>query len=171
MANPLVSFTWEQDHIETHMAKLPARFVEAVARVVRSTTIRLFGIIKFSTPVATGRALAAWKLTYTTAREGASGEVSNDVPYINVLEFGGYPVRASPPAGPVPGSFRRGRALLGGFPPGPRTQASGGGDPPVSSNVSKQAPHGMVRAAVGSVEAQFAQDLEREIERVWTGKA
>lgn len=170
MANPLVSFVWETDTIETHMAKLPARFVEAVGRVVRDTTTRLFAIIKFSTPVATGRALAAWKLTITPNTDGAAGVVTNDTPYINVLEFGGYPVRASPPADPTPGSFRRGSALLGGFPPGPRTQGGTGGDPVTASNVSKQAPHGMVRAAIGSVEDQFAADLERAIERVWNGR-
>jgi len=161
----LIQFKWTRDTLTTTMKRLPASVRSAVNEVVDKTIDRVFAIVKFSTPTDTGAALAAWEIE----RSGAgSGRVVNRTAYINVLEFGGYPVR--PARGPMPpGSFQRGNAYLGGLPPGPRTMASPGGEPTTTSNMSKQAPHGMVRKALGEVEEQFEFDLEEAVERAWRG--
>lgn len=159
----LIQFRWTKDTLSVAFRKLPENVRRAVNEVVDKTIDRVFAIVKFSTPVDTGAALAAWEIE----RDGAgAGRVVNRTAYINVLEFGGYPVRPARGAMP-PGSFQRGNAFLGGLPPGPRTMVSPAGEPPMTSNVSKQAPHGMVRKALGEVEEQFEFDLEEAVERAW----
>lgn len=165
MSRPILSFRWETDTLTPQLRALPKSVVKAVDEVVGKTQARVFGIVKFSTPVDTGDALRAWEME--TVHDG-KGRVVNRTVYINVLEYGGYPVRRA--RGPLPpGAFQRGGAYLGGMPPGPRTMASPGGEPPTTSNVSKQAPSGMVRAAIGECEEQMVFDLEAAIERAWLG--
>lgn len=161
----LIQFKWARDTLTTTMKRLPASVRSAVNAVVDKTIDRVFAIVKFSTPVDTGAALQAWEIE----RNGdGTGRVVNRTAYINVLEFGGYPVRRA--TGPMPpGSFRRGNAYLGGLPPGPRTMTAPSGEPPTTSNMSKQAPHGMVRKALGEVEDAFEFDLEEAVERAWQG--
>ena len=164
---PLVSFRWEHTGLITTVRKMPERVDRAVKEVIRRHIDRVFNIVRFSTPTDTGRALRAWRIEMRDG--GRAGVVTNDTPYINVLEYGGYPVR--PARGPMPsGAFQRGNAYLGGHPPGPRTMGAPGGEPTMRSNVSKQAPHGMVRKALGETEDAFQFDLEEAIERAWNGE-
>jgi len=91
--------------------------------------------------------------------------IENTAAYANVAEYGGWPVRAAATAKP-PG-FIRGAAMLGGRTPGPRTQRAPGGKPRMTSNVSRQAPKGMVRATFIELEKPYVADLEEALETFW----
>ena len=156
----MLSFEWTDESLVRALDNLPKETQEAVSKVVEDTTGRAFRIIKNRTPIDRGKAHRGWRQKVS----GSTGKITNDVDYINVLEFGGYPVRRAS-AGASPGTLRRGRAVLGGLPPGPRTQRAPGGEPPMRSNVSKQAPRGMVRSTLQEIEAPFLFDLAENIDR------
>ena len=91
-------------------------FIDGSEKAVRGTTIRLFGDIIKATPVDEGRARANWfatgqkpsnKVTNAEDKSGANAinnmqqvvvgikdwsrfTLTNNLPYIEVLEFGGY---------------------------------------------------------------------------------
>ena len=88
-------------------------------RLMASSSKKLFTDIVEATPVDTGNAQAHWELNKVDKYEY---EITNDVPYINVLEFGGY----------------RGK--------GPKTRHGVSGY--TVDYVSKQAPKGMVRRSI-----------------------
>ena len=135
---------------------------EAVIKTVKDTTLRGQQIVKFKTPVDTTKAINGWHTRFENG--GERGLFVNEVAYINVLEFGGYPVRPIS-SGASPGTLIRGKAILGGLPPGPRTQRAPGGDPDMRSNVSKQAPRGMVRSTLAELQDQFIFDLGENLDR------
>lgn len=156
-----LEFRWVDESLLNAIRDIPESSQRAIKTVVRATTKRAVRIAKFKTPVDTGNAINSWE--DTTEKGGQVGVFKNSAPYINVLEFGGYPVRAATSGAKA--GFRRGGAILGGLPPGPRTQRAPGGDPEMRSNVSKQAPRGMVRSTLIEIEPQFVFDLNEEIER------
>lgn len=164
MAQRLISFRWVDLSLVTTVRKMPEAVEREVRKVVERTIKRVFDIVKFSTPVDSGRAIGAWRMEVDASTK--TGKVINDTPWINVLEFGGYPVRKDTGTGP---GFVRGAARLGGLPPGPRTRAFLGGEPAMANNVSAQAVSGMVRKALGETEDQFEFDLAEAIERAWEG--
>jgi hypothetical protein len=157
-------FSWTTDTLTDALKALPANARKAVRDTIKETTKRAVKIAKFRTPVDTGRAIEAWETKFEDG--GLTGVVTNDAPYINVLEFGGYPVRKAT-AGAE--GFRRGNAILGGRPPGPRTQRAPGGDPEMRSNVSRQAPHGMVRSTLIAIAPQFEFDLNEALDKALGG--
>lgn len=166
MAGPMVKFEWRTNTLVAAATNLPKRFQEEARKVVEKNTQRVFEMVKFATPVDSGRALAGWRIEIQS--DGKAGRVVNRVPYINVLEFGGYPVRALSRVRDVSRGFVRGNAILGGqFPPGPRTMAVLGGDPPMNNNISKQAPSGMIRKAIGEIADIFEFDLAEALEAAW----
>lgn len=158
----MLEFEFVDEGLIEALEGLPTNAQRAVVETVRSTTQRGQQIVKFRTPVDSGKALNGWQVRYEDG--GSRGVFFNDVAYINVLEFGGYPVRAAT-AGASPGTLRRGKAILGGLPPGPRTQRAPGGTPKMRSNVSKQAPRGMVRSTLEELEPQFIFDLNENLDR------
>ena len=151
---------------------------DAIVEVVDQTSVRVLKEIIFATPNNTGTARNGWVRELENG--GLTAILKNDVPYIRVLEYGSYPVRAiRGTAGPSRirvqqnGAIRRGRAYVGGnFAPGPRTVQAPGGDPPMLSpgNVSKAAPHGMLRKAIGEAAELFAFDLAEELDKVLAGE-
>ncbi len=155
----LLDFEWTNLDLSDALEELPETARKAIAETIDDTTERAIKIVKFKTPVDSGRAISGWEKS--TEDGGLKGVFSNDTPYINVLEFGGYPVRS---AASGQGGFRRGNAVLGGLPPGPRTQRAPGGDPEMRDNVSKQAPRGMVRATLQEIEPQFVFDLNEALD-------
>lgn len=156
---------FKHDTLTPALQRLPRAIQRAVQEAVQDATERAVQIAKFKTPVDSGQAIGGWRTEQTGRGAKAKGAFINDVPYINVLEFGGYPVR--PARYKVTGSpFFRGAAALGGLPPGPRTQRAPGGKPRMRSNVSKQAPRGMVRSTLQEVEPEFLLDLEARVQRV-----
>ena len=157
-----LEFEFVDEGLVEALQNLPESTQRAIKDTVRATTLRGQQIVKFKTPVDSGKAINAWKTRFEN--NGERGVFFNDTPYINVIEFGGYPVRASS-AGASLGTLRRGNAVLGGLPPGPRTQRAPGGQPQMRSNVSKQAPRGMVRSTLIELEPQFTFDLAEAIER------
>ncbi len=149
------------------LKRLPQRVQQAVKKVVDDTSQLVFQRIKNDTPRDSGKLAAGWKRTVETKKNGAVSTISNAVPYANVVEFGGYPVipvvNARPNAtGP---GLPRGAAVLGGYPPGPRTQTAPGGSPTMLSNVSKQSPRGMVRQNLERIQDRFVFDLEEAIDK------
>lgn len=163
-----VEFT---DTITPALQNAPALVEQAVQEVVRETGERIFNQIKLSTPRDSGKAAGGWDLSYQQAQGGAAATavIENDVPYINVLEHGGYPVIPLSRQPRLPG-VRRGRAQLdGAYPPGPRTQRAPGGQPTMLTNVSRQAPQGMVRVAFARAQDRFVFDLEEAIDRALAG--
>ena len=155
-----LTFEFEDEGLVEALREFEPRVQGAIEKTVRDTTERARNIAKFKTPVDSTKAINGWRIRF----EGERGIFFNEVPYINVLEFGGYPVRRAS-AGASPGTLRRGAAVLGGLPPGPRTQRAPGGEPPMRSNVSKQAPRGMVRDTLIEIEAAFLFDLAENIDR------
>lgn len=125
----------------------------AIDANVRAITISLFKGVILSTPVDTGRARGNWQTTVgapasgtvervdpsgasaigeVTANLGGGGKVTwltNNLPYIQVLEYGQYP---NPP--------KRGTRLKGG---GYEIRSIGG--------YSRQAPAGMVRISMARI--------------------
>ena len=190
------------DALRSGLQNLPNEVRDAIAGVVKDIGNLAFTRIKTATARDRGTLAAGWKKKDSRTKSGASSTISNAVDYVNVLEFGGYPVvstkarkkkgskdassapsagkkkkkkkkKAKKPArviGPVqqrtrtgPG-FVRGNAILGGYPPGPRTQVAPGGTPTMVSNVSKQSPSGMVRQTLGDIQPRFIFDLEEAID-------
>ena len=150
--------------------ELVAKFAElipgseaAVKQLVAETTERTLKKIRYRTPIDTARAFRGWKIKFT--RGGLEGTISSSIPYIAVLEFGGYPVRPLKwdPNGP---GFVRGAGRLGGKMPGRRTTRAPGGDPKMTSNVSRQAPKGMVRITFLDTEKQLERDLKELVDRL-----
>ena len=141
----------------------PKRVNKEIARVVKETTDDAFQKIKFATPRESGEAQAGWK--QREEDDGRTGVMENKVDHINVLEFGPYPVTALSRSGVLrSGALIRGKAQLGGFRPGPRTQRAPGGKPTMRSNVSKQAPRGMVRRTLAELRPGFAIDMTEAVE-------
>lgn len=142
--------------------RMPVKVQRAIEKVVSDTSALLEQRIKNDTPRDSGKAAAAWSREV----QGSQAVLTNKSPYANVLEYGGYPV--------VPNSHERtnatgpglvrGNATLGGYPPGPRTQVAPGGSPTLISNVSRQAPKGMVRQNLERIQDRFVFDLEEAID-------
>lgn len=125
-----------------------------IERTTRAVTLELFKAVILATPVDTGRARGNWQTSVgqpitsvvdrldkngtvaigeVSARMGKAGSITwlaNNLPYIAVLEYGGYP-------DPV---------KLGTYVPGEgyEIRSSGG--------FSKQAPAGMVRVNIARIE-------------------
>ncbi|HEU01433.1 hypothetical protein LCGC14_0273400 [marine sediment metagenome] len=158
----MLTFEFVDEGLAEALRDLPQNVAGAIEKTVRDTTARARNIAKFKTPVDSTKAINGWRIRFE--ENGQRGVFFNEVPYINVLEFGGYPVRRAS-AGASPGTLRRGRAVLGGLPPGPRTQRAPGGEPPMRSNVSKQAPRGMVRFTLQEIEPAFLFDLSENIDQ------
>ena len=134
------------DTVTPALKTAPARLRQAINGVVQAIGERAFQRIKFATPRDTGNAARGWRKTVTG--NGQTVEIRNDVPYIRVLEFGGYPTNAP-----------------GQFPPKARTQRAPAGAPTMRSNVSRQAPQGMVRKTLQAIEPEFQFELEEAIDR------
>ena len=150
------------------LRKLPREVQEAIDKVVADTSEKLFNRIVTDTPRDRGQgggAVSRWTRTV----QAAQALIKNDAPHINVLEFGGYPVRAikGRTLASGVGGFQRGNAVLGGLSPGPRTQIAPGGSPTMISNVSRQAPQGMVRQNLERITAPFVFDLEEAIDKAF----
>lgn len=148
------------------LRQLPQKVKAAVNKVVEETSDRLFQRIKNDTPRDRGDLAGAWSRSVTTRGRAT---IRNTRDYANVAEFGGWPVipnsRARTNAtGP---GLVRGQATLGGYPPGPRTQIAPGGSPTMLSNVSRQAPKGMVRQNLDRITDRFVFDLEEAIDRAF----
>lgn len=150
------------------LRKLPREVQDAIDKVVEDTSKKLFDRIVTDTPRDRGQgggAVSRWTRTV----DGDQALITNDAPHINVLEFGGYPVRATKGRALAVGvgGFQRGNAVLGGLSPGPRTQIAPGGSPTMVSNVSRQAPQGMVRQNLARITEPFVFDLEEAIDRAF----
>lgn len=160
-----LEFEFQDEGLVEAIANLPKAAQEAVIETVKATTRRGEEIVKFKTPVDSGDAINGWQHRFENG--GEVGILFNDVAYINVLEFGGYPVKPKWHARTNESSlgYLFGDALLGGYPPGPRTQRAPGGDPVMRSNVSKQAPSGMVRSTLEEIEKQFLFDLSENLDK------
>jgi hypothetical protein len=160
--------------IGEELKKLPKKVQDAVKKVVRDTGKRVEKRIRLDTPRDRGTAAAGWKSTEQRVPGGVEVTLTNKVPYINVLEFGGYPVKPkwhkrTNATGP---GIPRGDAILGGYPPGPRTQKGEdafvpdvleGVTPGMNDNVSRQAPSGMVRQNLIRIQPRFQFDLEEAV--------
>jgi hypothetical protein len=162
-----LEFEWVDTSLLEAIKELPRSSRRVIKKVVKATTKRAVKIAKFKTPVDSGEAIISWD--ESSERGGAVGVFRNTAAHANVLEYGGYPVRKATSGAQA--GFRRGGAVLGGLPPGPRTQRAPGGDPEMRDNVSKQAPKGMVRVTLIEIEPQFVFDLNEEIEREWEASA
>lgn len=155
--------------ISPAMKKLPKEVQDAVKKVVAETAKTVFDRIKRDTPRDRGTAAKNWKRKTKTNKSGTTSTISNNTPYINVLEYGGYPVVPASRAGgaSTSGGIVRGNAVLGVGPPGPRTQRATGGSPTMRSNVSSQAPAGMVRQNLERIAQRFEFDLEEAIDKAF----
>ena len=159
-----LEFEFQDEGLVEALANLPKNAQDAIVETVKQTTERGRNIVKFKTPTDSGRAINGWDIRYENG--GERGVFFNEVPYINVLEYGGYPVRPIARASSAAvGAFIRGKAVLGGLSPGPRTQRSQGGAPIMRNNVSKQAPQGMVRSTLIELEDQFIFDLQEALDK------
>jgi len=169
MAKPLIELRF-RDSLGPLLANLDENGKRAVQAVVDRTSVEILKEIIYATPNNSGRARAGWERRFLN--DGLTAVLSNSVPYIRVLEFGSYPVRRITRNTQPRGALRRGRAYVGGaFEPGPRTTRAPGGEPEMLSpgNVSRAAPHGMVRKALGEADEQFAFDLGEELDRAMAG--
>lgn len=137
----------------------------AIQRVVDETAATALQRIINRTPRDSGKAALGWSIKQSG---GGSATIENDVPYINVLEHGGYPVQSKKRLKKKPpGSLSRGGAYLGGnYEPGPRTERAGSAEPKMleGSNISKGAPNGMVRLVLGEIDPEFEFNLEEAID-------
>ena len=144
------------------------RVNDAIAKVVDRTARDVYMKIKLATPSRTGFARGSWK-RYKSS-DGLTAVIENKADYINVLEFGGYPVTALGRSGKLrSGALIRGKAQLGGSPPGPNTRKAQGGEPTMRSNVSKQAPRGMARRTMAEAEPVFMFDVAEAIDLAMAG--
>lgn len=198
------------DTVTPTLLAAPDAIRVGVQKVVDQTAAKLFKRVRLATPRDSGAAARGWVEIVEGRGEKATVRLVNKVDYINVLEFGGYPVvslkkrsakkktkkkrprrksakeldRARKSKGtpkrkqggsqkashtPVGAVVRGGARLGGGYPPGPRTQKDGGGDPPMLSNVSRQAPKGMVRKQLAAIRPEFLFDLEEAIDKILNG--
>ena len=153
------------DNVSPALKGLPKNVSIAIKRVVKETADRVFKRIIDSTPRDRGTAARGWRRR--RGKEGAQ-EFVNNIPYINVLEYGGYPVVPASRA-KVKTGLKRGNAFLGGHPPKARTQKAPSGSPSMRTNVSRQAPRGMVRQNLERIQARYAFDLEEAIDRALAG--
>lgn len=163
MARPLVSVSFSNT-VTPALASAPRRVQEAVATVVQNTSNVAFNRIRSATPRDRGTAAAGWRRRVA----GNTVFIENNVDHINVLEYGGYPVIPAWKKRRNPGGLKRGNAFLGGgYPAGPRTVRAPSGDPPMlqRSNVSRQAPRGMVRKTLADIQPQYIFDLSEAIDR------
>lgn len=131
-------------NIDAYTANLHGR-IAAMQREAKTLTIKagseLFRGTQDRTPVDTGRAKASWR---SHALDDYTWQViSEGVPYIGMLEFGGY-------AGP-----------------GPKTQPAPGGEPAMVSNVTRQAPHGMLRLTLLDIREVYLRDLGVALATSW----
>lgn len=149
--------------------RLPRKVEQAIEKVVDDTSKLLFDRIVTDTPRdrGTGGGLVSrWTRTVVMGQ----AVIKNDAPHANVAEFGGWPVIPNSKGRPNatgPG-LPRGGATLGGYPPGPRTQIAPGGSPVMISNVSRQAPEGMVRQNLERIEDRFVFDLEEAVDQAFS---
>lgn len=171
----LLSFAWDVDTLTEAFKQFPKGTTKVVREAVDEIGNQAFRTIKFAkTPVDSRKLKDAWRKKSIRTRQGPAFEISNNTAYANTVEFGGYPVRAISRTKTTRGgggSFRRGKAILGGLPPGPRTQRALGGKPKMVSNVSKAAKRGMVRSTLGSLEVRFVKLLEEKLDEFWAGFA
>ncbi len=127
--------------------KLKKEAQEAVEKAAKG----MLQEIVAATPSGKGKARSGWRLVRQSSGSNISIAIKNSVKYINVLEYGGYPVRAISRSKAQRGAIVRGKGYVGGnFDPGPRTQPSSSTDPLMlkPSNVSSEAPKGMVRNTI-----------------------
>lgn len=156
------------DDVTKFLQGAPTALTQAIDNVVRDTTRTVFFRIDRATPRDRGTAASGWTEVVEGQGVRARRTFVNQTPYINVLEFGGYPVVWERwQRNPVTSAIKRGQAWLGGgYPPGPRTQESLGDDPTMRNNVSRQAPRGMVRDQLAKAEPEFVFNLEEALDRV-----
>ncbi len=179
MAKPLLSITLDTSGLEKVFRDLPGVAVDVTRRTVLNTGKKAFRRIRNRTPVDRGKARGSWRIR--PLKGGLVIEIRGGgkrAPHLGVLELGGYPVRARSRVRNIPaGAFIRGKAVLGGRPPGPRTQRPPrvkGLEPPakprgraLNPNVSKQAPRGMLRITFGEIEPEFVADLEEALDEAF----
>ena len=175
MAKRLLSFSIDVSDMKRALRTAPRAVRLGIKSAIKKTTMKAFRRTRSKTPTDRGIARGGWRFRFTN--RGLTGEIFNDVDHINVLEYGGFPVRAaSRVKRRSAGSFKRGNAILGGHKPGPRTQRARdvrGLEPPAeragkrshNSNVSKQAPSGMIRITFRDIQPEFARELENEINK------
>ena len=168
MANDLIRIKIENP-LTRSLNKLPKKVQDAIKEVVKDTGGKVFDRIVRDTPRdrgSGGGASSKWK----KSQRGLVLTITNDAPHINMLEFGGYPVKPkwhkrTNATGP---GFVRGNAILGGYPPGEGTQISAGGSPVMTSNVSSLAPDGMVRKTLDAIAEPFADNLGAAIREAFS---
>ena len=180
--------------ITAALKALPKEVLAAIENVTKETSELLFTRIVDDTPRDRGSAGGAAS-KWTKSPPDASGTVTieNDAPHSRVLELGPYPVVATGKRKKRGGKKKkkkkragrkgrekrakrertgpgelRGNARLGGFPPGPRTQVAPGGSPVMKSNVSRQAPKGMVRQNLERIQDRYVFALEESIEQAFS---
>lgn len=163
VAKGILVFEWGNDTLTAALEALPKEAEAAVVEVVKDTTARATRIVKNKTPVDRGRLRQGWRAEV----KGLTGRFVNTVAQANVAEFGGWPVTALSRSPKLrPGARIRGRAQLGGHKPGPRTTRAPGGTPSMFSNVSRQAPQGMVRITLKEIQPVFFFDLDEALENL-----
>jgi len=145
---------------QTDIEKWAAKAIGGIKTVVKCVRFKVVNDVIFNTPVDTGRARGNWQASIGapiagfTDKEDKAGQATvtagiaiasdnvgsdfyivNNLPYIRVLEYGGYPV-------PVKrGTYNKQKGVW-------EIRSEGG--------FSKQAPQGIVRVTVRNVEAQVA---------------
>jgi len=85
-----LSFTFIDKGLGKALADLPENTQGAIRKTVKDITKRALAIVKFKTPTDSTTAINGWRTRFEN--DGQRGIFFNEVPYINVLEFGGYPV-------------------------------------------------------------------------------
>ncbi len=145
-------FEWVTASLIDALSNLDEDASEAVVEVVKETTERAFQAARHASPIGdTDRLINSWRLTFEEG--GLVGVITNNTPYANIAEYGGWPGAR----------WRTGND----YAPGPRTARAPGGEPEMFNNVSKQAPRGMVRVTIEGMRDQFGFDLEERIEQRW----
>tara|TARA_R110000796_G_scaffold121137_3_gene235269 strand:- start:644 stop:1153 length:510 start_codon:yes stop_codon:yes gene_type:complete len=155
--------------LEYVLGKIDKNTIMKSEKAVRATFIATAQEIIVRTPVDTGRARANWFVTKSTPssevtsstngnyakaeartafKDNVLGEtfyISNNLPYIGVLEFGGYPK-----------SVKKGSRNRKGKRKGRYSKRSKNG-------FSKKAPNGMVRIALSKFDDRLKKSLKRYI--------
>lgn len=156
---------------------LSKRTMAKIQKIMKTATIELFKSVIMMTPVDTGRAKGNWQCTMTRPADGIIDSkqseeatiakmmetvlkssirngifLTNNLPYIQKLEYGGYPNPA-----------KQGSYLKSGQTKGQHTgpgffKFSEGG-------YSKQAPAGMVRVSLERIEKDLKEIIEDIIEK------
>lgn len=166
MAKSFIRFDVD-DRFSNALKNAPRRVQDAIVDVIRDTGQEVFLLIKFRTPRDTGKLAAGW----TKVATGPQVVISSSVPYVNVLEYGGYPVIPASRKRKNSSGTQHGNAFLGGgYPPRARTVMAADGKPAMlsGSNVSRQAPTGMVRVTLEEIRPKYIQDLEDALEKALT---